>query len=208
MKEDNIEPVKDPTSPAPKGRRSRGLVTAAVTVPLVGLVLIALQRLGPAGTPSLSGPGAADFAARAVAEDRPAPTFDLPALEGSGSISLRSHNGDIIVLNIWASWCPPCREEAPQLEQVWTRYRAQGVGFIGVDHEDTRAGGLSFTHEFGITYPVAFDHSGTVAARYGAVGIPSTFIIDRNGRIAYRFLGKTMAPMLAATLDQLLSASR
>ena len=88
--------------------------------------------------------------------------------------------------------------------QVWTRYRSRGVRLIGVDHQDTRGGGLSFVRQFGITYPVAFDPGGTVAARYGAVGIPATFVIGPNGRIAYRFLGKTTAAMLATILDRLI----
>jgi len=172
----------------------------------VAIVVLALPRLTAPRPSRPSAIGGADFAARPVAEDRPAPGFDLPTLAGSGSLSLRSTAGSILVLNIWASWCPPCRVEAPQLERVWTRYRARGVRFIGVDHEDSRAGGLSFVREFGITYPIAFDPGGTVAARYGAVGVPTTFVIGRDGRIAYRLLGKTTASMLAATLDRLLRA--
>ena len=174
---------------------------------LLAVVAFALPRLGAPHPSRDSAIGAADFAATPVPEDRPAPAFDLPALAGPGSISLRSPAGSITVVNIWASWCPPCRQEAPQLEQVWTRYEGRGVRFIGVDHQDTREGGLSFVREFGITYPVAFDPGGTVAARYGAVGVPTTFVIAPDGRIAYRFLGKTTAAMLATTLDRLLGRS-
>ncbi len=185
----------------------RGVPIAAVTTAIVfmAVVAFALPRLS---APQLSRPsaiGAADFAATPVPEDRPAPTFDLPSLTGPGSISLPS--GSIVVVNIWASWCPPCRREAPQLEQVWTRYRSRGVRFIGVDHQDTRGGGQSFVREFAITYPIAFDPDGTVAARYGAAGVPTTFVIAPDGRIAYRFLGKTTAAMLATTLDRLIGRS-
>jgi DsbE subfamily thiol:disulfide oxidoreductase len=199
----------EPGDPRQRARAPRGLLIAAAIAAIlfVAVMALALPRLGSSGASPPAALGAADFAARLVAEDRPAPRFDLPALEGPGSISLRSFAGSIVVVNIWASWCPPCREEAPQLERVWTRYRSRGVRFIGVDHEDTRTGGLSFVREFGITYPIGFDPGGSVAASYGAVGVPTTFVIDPDGRIAYRFLGKTTAPMLAATLDRLLAPS-
>jgi len=192
-----------------RARLPRWVPVAAVTLAIVFLAVMAfaLPRLGahqPARSFSI---GAADFAATPVPEDRPAPTFDLRSLTGPGSVSLHPSAGSIVVVNIWASWCPPCRQEAPQLEQVWIRYRSRGVRFIGVDHLDTRAGGLSFVREFGITYPIAFDPGGTVAARYGAVGIPTTFVIGPNGRIAYRFLGTTTAAMLATTLDRLIGRS-
>jgi len=187
----------------------RWVPVAAVTTPIVLLAVVAfaLPRLGARQPSPGFTIGAADFAATPVPEDRPAPEFDLPSLTGPGSISFGSSAGSIVVVNIWASWCPPCRQEAPQLEQVWTRYHSRGVRFIGVDHLDTRAGGLSFVREFGITYPIAFDPGGTVAARYGAVGIPTTFVIGPNGRIAYRFLGTTTAAMLATTLDRLIGRS-
>ncbi len=201
------EPDPDAPGRPQQAPLPRWLLVAAVTTPIVLLAVVAfaLPRLGAPQPSRPSAIGAADFSATPVPEDRPAPTFDLPSLTGPGSISLRS--GSIVVVNIWASWCPPCRQEAPQLEQVWTRYRSRGVRFIGVDHQDTRAGGLSFVREFGITYPVAFDPGGTVAARYGAVGVPTTFVVAPNGRLAYRFLGKTTAAMLATTLDRLLGRS-
>ncbi len=202
----------EPDRPADRKRRAsppRWLLVAAVATPimLLAIVAFALPMLGAPHPSRDSAIGAADFAATPVPQDRPAPAFDLPALAGPGSIALRSPAGSIIVVNIWASWCPPCRQEAPQLEQVWTRYRSPGVRFIGVDHQDTRSGGRSFVRQFGITYPIAFDPSGTVAARYGAVGIPATFVIGPNGRIAYRFLGKTTAAMLATILDRLIGRS-
>jgi len=199
----------EPADPQRRASLRRWLLVAAVATPIVLLAVVAfaLPRLGAPHPSRDSAIGAADFAATPVPEARPAPAFDLPALAGPGSISLRSPAGSITVVNIWASWCPPCRQEAPQLEQVWTRYEGRGVRFIGVDHQDTREGGLSFVREFGITYPVAFDPGGTVAARYGAVGVPTTFVIAPDGRIAYRFLGKTTAAMLATTLDRLLGRS-
>ncbi len=151
------------------------IATVTTAIVFLAVVAFALPRLGASNPSRPSVIGAADFAATPVPEDRPAPAFELPSLTGPGSISLRS--GSIVVVNIWASWCPPCRQEAPHLEQVWTRYRSRGVRLIGVDHQDTRGGGLSFVRQFGITYPVAFDPGGTVAARYGAVGIPATFVI-------------------------------
>src|SRR5438132_1542075 len=103
----------------------------AVATPLLFLavVVLALPRLTAARTSHPSTIGAADFAARPVAEDRLGPGFNLPSLAGPGSISLRSTAGSVVVLNIWASWCPPCRVEAPHLEQAWMRYSSRDVRF-------------------------------------------------------------------------------
>lgn len=205
MKADDTKPAEDP--PGSSARRPRRLVAAAVAVPLVAIPILALalHRMNSEGT-GPRGPTAADFEARPVIDDRPAPDFELPPLQGTGSVSSRSLAGSVVVLNVWASWCAPCQEEAPALEQVWTRYRTRGVRFIGVDHQDTQGGGIAFVRRFGITYPSAFDPNGTLAARYGAVGVPTTFVIDRDRRIAYRFLGKITAPALTAILDRILEA--
>jgi cytochrome c biogenesis protein CcmG, thiol:disulfide interchange protein DsbE len=197
------------SSPDP-GRPRRRLLVAVATVPLIGLAVLAwvVPRFGSGSTTAPFRPGPADFVAHPVPEDRLAPGFDLPALDGHGSISLGSVAGRVVVLNIWASWCPPCRQEAAQLEEVWTRYRSRGVMFIGVDHLDNRSAGLAFVRAHGVSYPSAFDPDGTVAARYGTVGIPTTFVIDGDGRIVYRFLGRVQAATLAATLDTVLASAQ
>jgi peroxiredoxin len=169
-----------------------------------GLAVWAHSRAGKGGAFDLS---TVDFVSHPVREDRPAPRFSVPLLAGNGSISLGRYSGRILVVNVWASWCGPCRREAPALEQVWRTYRARGVAFVGIDHLDGREEGQAFVREFGLSYPMAFDQRGTVARSFGSLGIPSTYVIAPNGYVAYSFLGRVQAADLAGVLDDMLRPS-
>ncbi len=94
------------------------------------------------------------------------------------------------MLNLWASWCGPCRDESPKLEALWQTDESLDIQFLGVDQQDAKGSARAFVQEFGITYPIAFDPEGTVAASYGALGLPTTFVIDASGVIRYGFLGR------------------
>ena len=152
--------------------------------------------------------GALDLAtvesvAHPVVDQRPAPAFSVRSLTGPGTVSLSPTTGRIVVLNVWASWCGPCRKEAPGLEQVWKAYQPGGVIFIGIDHEDQRTDGLAFVREFGLTYTLGFDPTGVVAKTFGAVGVPTTYVIAPNGWIAYRFLGRVQPADLIRVLHSM-----
>jgi cytochrome c biogenesis protein CcmG/thiol:disulfide interchange protein DsbE len=149
----------------------------------------------------------ADYRAKAVPDDRPAPDFTMPDLESGERISLSDLEGKIVVLNVWASWCLPCREEAPALQAVWEAYRSRGVLFLGSNYLDDRDAARAFVREFGITYPSVFDPSGRLAVDYGFVGLPSTFVIDTTGRIRFQFTGYTTGQSLRRVLDEVLSES-
>ncbi|GAA3443618.1 TlpA family protein disulfide reductase [Planomonospora venezuelensis] len=120
-----------------------------------------------------------------------------PAVEGTtlteGTASLAAHKGKVVVLNFWASWCAPCRAEAPVLKDIAAKTRADGVEFLGVDFKDDKARALAFEKNQQPGYPSIFDQPGRVALAFqGTVppaAIPSTLIIDRQGRIAARALG-------------------
>ncbi len=191
-----------PSTPGRPHRLGRSvLLVTAIALPLVFAVFAVNSFFGRGGVDS-PGIGAADFTARGAPEARPAPDFTLRLLNGEGSVRLDDFAGKVLVLNVWASWCGPCRQEAPVLEGMWHRYRALGVRFLGVDHMDARAAGLAFQRHFAITYPSAFDPGGTLARRYRAVGIPTTFVVDRTGTIVYRFLGRLRGPDLSSILDE------
>jgi cytochrome c biogenesis protein CcmG/thiol:disulfide interchange protein DsbE len=113
-----------------------------------------------------------------------APAPGLPRLSGSGKGSLADYRGKVVVLNFWASWCDPCREESPLLERWHRRLAGRGGTVLGVDVLDVSSDARDFVHEFGLTYPMLRDKGGDTIEKYGVVAYPETFVIDRRGRIA------------------------
>ena len=114
----------------------------------------------------------------------PAPAFSLHRLTGDGDLSLRSFRGKTVVLNFFASWCGPCKREAPVLERLWQKERAHGLVVVGVDTNDSRADARRFVHVHDLTYPVVFDHDGRIAAnRYAISDLPVTYVLNPKGRI-------------------------
>jgi cytochrome c biogenesis protein CcmG/thiol:disulfide interchange protein DsbE len=107
-----------------------------------------------------------------------APEFDLPLLDGSGSLSSQELRGSPVVVNFWASWCIPCREEAPLLERAWREYRDDGVVFLGVNVNDAKSDARRFVEKFGITYPTVRDVDLLLPKDFGVKGLPETFFID------------------------------
>lgn len=119
-----------------------------------------------------------------AAGKRPAaPALSLPLL-GGGRRSLASFRGRVVVLNFWASWCPPCRGEAPVLERWQPVLARYGGTVVGVDVLDVSSDALAFTHQYHITYPVLRDDDGSHERSFGVFGYPETLVIDRHGRIA------------------------
>lgn len=120
--------------------------------------------------------------------NKPAPEFKLSLFQG-GEIDLTSYRGRPIVINFWASWCVPCRQEAPILEGLWQSYQEGGVQFIGVNIQDAEADSSRYIREFGITYPNGLDADGRITVDYGVIGIPVTFFINREGIVERRWVG-------------------
>ncbi|MDP9863508.1 MULTISPECIES: TlpA family protein disulfide reductase [Streptosporangium] len=127
-----------------------------------------------------------------AADRKAAPAVEGETLDG-GSVNLATHKGKVVVLNFWASWCAPCRAEAPVLKDIAAKTKATGVEFLGIDFKDRKADALAFERSQQSGYPSIFDQPGKVALSFqGTVppaAIPSTLIIDRQGRIAARALG-------------------
>ncbi len=117
-----------------------------------------------------------------------APGFELQALDG-GEVSLEGLRGNVVVLNFWASWCQPCRQEMPDFQQAWEEHRDQGVVFLGVAVDDTELEASRFAQQVGVTYPLALDQTGDVARAYRIQGVPSTYFIDRQGNLATSLSG-------------------
>jgi cytochrome c biogenesis protein CcmG, thiol:disulfide interchange protein DsbE len=134
-----------------------------------------------------------------------APAFDLEVLDrgtipprlrdalgvalSDGRVSLAELRGTPVVLNLWASWCTPCREEAPRLQQGWERWGRRGLAYLGLNIQDLRGDARGFAEKFGLTHPSVRDARRGVADSYGATGIPETFFVDARGRVVGHVIG-------------------
>ena len=134
-----------------------------------------------------------------------APAVSLPRLEGGAKAALADYRGTVVVLNYWASWCTPCRQESPLLERWQRRLAKRGGTVVGIDSLDVTADARAFVREFGLTYPMLRDRDGETQRRFGVSGYPETLIVDRDGRIAAlqrgpvddAFLRRSVLPLLA-----------
>ena len=120
---------------------------------------------------------------------KPAAAFTLQKLDGSGAFTVTPGDGKVVVVNFWASWCIPCKQENPALVKVYERYRTSDVVFVGVLYQDSADGGLTYLKENGVVWPTVNDDQGRVAFSYGVFGIPETYFIGRDGVIAGRHIG-------------------
>jgi cytochrome c biogenesis protein CcmG/thiol:disulfide interchange protein DsbE len=119
----------------------------------------------------------------------PAPAFRLERLDGNGTIALDELRGKIVVVNFFASWCVPCREEHPALVRAWERYRTSDVVLVGILYQDSPDAGRDFVRRLGGTWPTAIDDNGRTALGFGVFGIPETFFIGRDGVVGGRHIG-------------------
>ena len=116
---------------------------------------------------------------------KPVPNFTLTTFDGE-QIELASLKGKVVVINFWASWCTPCEQEAADLEAAWREYAPGGeVAFLGVDWTDTEKNGRAYLEKFDITYPNGQDLGTRISQRFRITGVPETYIVDRDGRLAY-----------------------
>ncbi len=137
-------------------------------------------------------------------EQGPAPDFSLVTFSGE-QVSLSALRGQVVVINFWASWCPPCREEAAYLERTWRAYRDQGVEFIGVDYADTDREALAYIDEFDITYPNGPDLGTRISQAYRIQGVPETFFVAKDGTLRGVKIGPLAPPELEDRLESLLA---
>lgn len=133
-----------------------------------------------------------------------APDFTLNTFDGS-QITLSDLRGQVVVINFWASWCPPCREEAAYLEATWRKYQDQGVVFIGVDYVDTESAALEYIAEFDITYPNGPDVRTRISQAYRIQGVPETFFVGRDGSLRGVKIGPVVPPDLDKKVEELLA---
>jgi len=146
-----------------------------------------------------------------VADRVPAPHVEGVTLQGE-ALSLSDFAGDVIVLNVWGSWCAPCRAEAPTLQEVAKQTRRDGVQFVGLNTRDQAAAALAFESRFGIHYPSLVDSDGQLQLAFSESlppsAIPSTLVIDRDGQVAARVLGATDYTQLKGLVDDVAAETK
>lgn len=138
-------------------------------------------------------------------EHRPAPDFALPRIDG-GQLQLSSYRGKVVLLDFWATWCVPCREETPHFVEMQERYKDRGLQIIGVSMDDSPDPVRTFYKQFHINYPVVMGTAETGSAYGGVLGLPIAFLIDRNGIIHFKHMRATEAAVFEKEIATLLQA--
>jgi cytochrome c biogenesis protein CcmG/thiol:disulfide interchange protein DsbE len=173
--------------------RRQWTTVALVVAPLLLFALLLASGLG--GDP------------RALSSEligRPAPHFSLPRIDDEGAVDLGDLDGQVVVVNFWASWCIPCRDEHQALSAAWGRYRERGVVVLGVSFEDTPEAGLAFRDELGGDWPLVEDPGSDSAIDYGVFGVPETFVIGPDGTVTAKTTGAVTYEWLTENIERAL----
>jgi peroxiredoxin len=136
-----------------------------------------------------------------------APSFELPALTGE-QLSLVDQRGKVVIINFWASWCPPCRAEMPALQRTYEMYEERGLQVLAVNstHQDSPIAAAEFVRERGLTFPVLLDTTGLVSKQYLTRALPTTFFVDQEGVVREVMIGGPMSDAtLRTTVERLLA---
>lgn len=193
---------------------ARGRDRVAVASRLLAITLLATLLSACSGDPKTD-EGLGYIAGEGVIEQvAVADRVEMPHFEGStlddGYFDSDEHAGEVLVVNVWGSWCPPCREEAPGLRRVSEETGARGVQFVGIDVRDNDAAARAFERKYGITYPsIRTADSAAAMLAFNSIlprnAIPSTVVVDRQGRVAARVIGKTTYATLRNLVDDVLA---
>lgn len=187
MSEQPITENEASLEPTARSKRTGLIVAFAVILALLGLLAWGLRKVQ-------AGP----------VESGMAPDFTLTSFDGR-TLTLSELRGQVVIINFWASWCPPCREEAAYLEQTWRKYKDKGVIFIGVDWVDTEKEALAYMDEFDLTYFNGPDIGTRIAQAYNIQGVPETFYVAKNGELRGVHIGPLKSPELDEKIDELLA---
>ena len=189
---DNVSEIIEDQAPAPS-RRGLGLLA------ILGLIVFVVVA-------AFFGIALADKN-RSQPTSGSAPDFSLTTFDGQ-TVRLSDLRGKVVMINFWASWCGPCRDEAPELQRTWERYKDRGVVFLGIAYTDTERNAQAFLKEYGTTYPNGLDLGTRISAQYHIQGVPETFIVDRDGNIVEFVMLPLTEPALSAKLDRALAQGR
>jgi cytochrome c biogenesis protein CcmG, thiol:disulfide interchange protein DsbE len=137
----------------------------------------------------------------------PVPDRALPALDGGGEGKIADYRGDWVLVNLWASWCGPCRDEAPDLERWWRAHRNEGVTVLGINVQDNSQDALDFLDEFESTYPQLRSVGDERSEAFGSTGVPENFLVDPKGRLALIWPGPVDERVLRESVDPIVEGS-
>jgi len=160
--------------------------------------VVVLKQYFPTGGPATT---------QIAAAGKLAPSFAVPAIDGTKQ-TLSTYRGKIVVMNLWATWCPPCRSEMPDLEKLYETYRSRGLVVIGINQGESRQRAASFAQSLRIKYPIWLDSQQQYGRTYIALGLPTTVVIDRSGvpvppgfdgPMTYAQMKAAVAPLIRAT---------
>jgi len=161
------------------------MLTRARIVPLLLLVALATGGCGQPAGPAVAG----------IEVGQRAPDFALAALDG-GEVTLADHRGSVVLLNFWATWCPPCNLEMPDIEAAYQAHHDRGLVVLGINYRESAQAVRPFVDQMGLSFPVLLDTRGQVGAEYRMLGLPMTLILDREGVIGVRHVGYLSAGQL------------
>ena len=166
---------------------------------LIGMVALAVT----AGIYLYRRPIASDHP-RTEAQQASAPDFSLPDLKG-GQLELSAYRGKVVLLDFWATWCDPCRDEIPHFAEMQDKYRDQGLQIIGISMDDEPEPVRDFYQKFKMNYPVVMGNAKIGEAYGGVLGLPIAFLIGRDGRIYSRHIGATDVSVFETEIGKLLA---
>lgn len=163
-----------------------------------------LIAIAVAGLLLTQGDAGNELSSKAATETKePAPNFVIKLIDGK-DFNFGDYKGKPVLINFFASWCLPCREEMPVLEQIVQEYQPKGVVFLGIAVDDTEAKMKDFIKKYGVTFPVGLDKTAEIQKSFGLYGIPTTYFIDKNGVINYFHSGVVTEELLQHELNKLL----
>ena len=137
--------------------------------------------------------------------DQPLPRLSGETVDGEQLDAATYADGNVLVINVWADWCVPCRREQPMLVRLADRYEDDGVRFLGINYQDDRDAARAWVRGFEVPYPSLFDPAGRSAAQLGFPALPDTYVVDRDGKIRWVVYGETDERELTGLIDDVLA---
>ena len=187
--------------PAPPTRPHARFVLGVILAVL--LILAGVWSLWRLNRDSSEDQSVADRFTTPVTQIETAPEFSLQTLDGR-TVKLSDYQGQVVLLNTWATWCPPCRAEMPDLEAYYREHQADGFVVLAVNSQESADTVSAFLEDHDFTYPVLLDSDGVVMERYGIRGLPTSFFIDRDGNVHGVWNGQLSPARLRELVDPIL----